>query len=99
MSVAILPSPAVLKGFCQARAIRRLSLFGSATREDFDPERSDVDLLVEYVAGRHPGLDHFRIADELSELFGRKVDLNTAAMLGRHLAGISKDLKTLYVEA
>jgi len=99
MNVAILPSPAVLKGFCQARAIRRLSLFGSAAREDFDPERSDVDVLVEYAEGQHPGLDHFRVADELSELFGRKVDLNTAAMLGRHFDGITKDLKTLYVEA
>ena len=99
MNAEILPSPAVLKGFCQARAIRRLSLFGSASREDFDPECSDVDLLVEYEAGRHPGLDHFRIADELSALFGRKVDLHTAAMLGRHLDGISKDLRPLYVEA
>ncbi len=46
---------------------------------------SDVDLLVEYESGKHPGLDHFRIAEELSELFGRKVDLNTPTMLGRHL--------------
>ncbi len=34
-----------------------MSLFGSAAREDFDPARSDVDLLVEYEKGRHPGLD------------------------------------------
>ncbi len=50
-----------------ARGIRRLSLSGSAMRENFDPARSDVDLLVEYEAGKHPGLDHFRIAEGLSD--------------------------------
>ncbi len=99
MSATALPSPKILKSFCVARGIRRLSLFGSAAREDFNPARSDVDLLVEYEAGMHPGLDHFRIADELSELFGRKVDLNTPAMLGRYLAGISTDSRLLYVKA
>lgn len=80
------------------RGIRRLSLFGSAAREDFDPARSDVDLLVEYEVGKHPGLDHFRVAEELSELFGRKVDLNTPAMLGRFFAGVSRNTKLLYVK-
>lgn len=99
MSAALLPSPGSLKVFCEARGISRLRLFGSAARADFDPERSDVDLLVEYEAGRHPGLDHFRIAEEFSELLGRKVDLNTPAMLGRHLNGISKDAVLLYGDA
>jgi hypothetical protein len=34
--------------FCRARGIRKLSLFGSVLREDFDPERSDVDVLAEF---------------------------------------------------
>ena len=76
-----------------------MSLFGSAAKEHFDPAHTDVDLLVEYGARRHSGLDHFRIVEELSALFGRKVDLNTPAMLGRHLAGISRDSKLLYVKA
>lgn len=50
MSAAVLPSPIILKTFCEARGIRRLSLFGTAARDDFDPARSDVDLLVEYEA-------------------------------------------------
>ena len=76
-----------------------MRLFGSAVRGDFDPLRSDVDLLVEYEAGRHPGLDHFLIAEELSELFGRKVDLNTPAMLGPHLEKILPEARFLYGEA
>ena len=34
--------------FCRARGIRRLSLFGSVLRGDFDPQRSDVDVLAEF---------------------------------------------------
>ncbi|MGH7969260.1 MAG: nucleotidyltransferase family protein [Limisphaerales bacterium] len=29
--------------FCRARGIRKLSLFGSVLRDDFDPQRSDVE--------------------------------------------------------
>ncbi len=49
--------------------------------------------------GCHPGLDHFQVAEELSELFGRKVDLNTAAMLGRHLSRVRREGELLYGEA
>jgi len=31
-----------------ARGIRKLSLFGSVLRDDFDPARSDVDVLAEF---------------------------------------------------
>jgi len=33
--------------FCRAHGIRKLSLFGSVLRDDFDPARSDVDALGE----------------------------------------------------
>ena len=99
MSLAVIPSPRSVETFCKARGIVRLRLFGSATREDFDPARSDVDLLVEYQTGKHPGLDHFLIADELSGLFGRKVDLNTPSMLGQQLPKILKAAKLLYGDA
>ena len=61
--------------------IRRLALFGSALREDFD-ERNDLDILVEFEPGHTPGLAFFTIEQELSRLFDRKVDLNTADFLG-----------------
>lgn len=99
MSAVLLPSPGKIMVFCKTHGIAKLRLFGSAVREDFDPQLSDVDLLVEYVPGRHPGLDHFKIAEELSGLFGRKVDLNTPAMLGRHLGNILREARLLYGEA
>ena len=37
-----------LRAVCRRFHVRRLDLFGSAARGDFDPERSDVDFLVEF---------------------------------------------------
>ena len=65
-----------LAGFCQRNHIHRLALFGSVLREDFGPD-SDVDVLVEFEPGRIPGLRFFALERELSEILGRKVDLNT----------------------
>lgn len=63
---------------CRRYGIARLSLFGSILREDFTPE-SDVDVLVEFSAGRRVGLVTFaRIARELEALIGRNVDLREA---------------------
>jgi predicted nucleotidyltransferase len=66
--------------FCRDRGIRRLALFGSVGREDFTLA-SDVDVLVEYLPGRHPGLMLFRHQDELAVRFERAVDLHTAVSL------------------
>jgi predicted nucleotidyltransferase len=69
--------------FCEKHHIRKLSLFGSVLREDFRPE-SDVDVLVEFEADAHVGWEFVGMQDELSEILGRKVDLNTAGFLSRH---------------
>jgi len=94
-----LPSPKRLAAFCREHGIQKLQLFGSANRQDFDRDRSDIDLLVEYAAGRHPGLGHFSVAEELSVLFGHRVDLATPVMLGRFLPKVQQDALTLYVAA
>jgi len=66
--------------FCRRHHIRKLAVFGSALREDFRPD-SDLDVLVEFEPGRTPGLAFFGMEQELSELLGRKVDLNTPQFL------------------
>ena len=38
-----------IRAYCETQPIRRLSVFGSAARNELTPE-SDVDLLVEYDA-------------------------------------------------
>jgi predicted nucleotidyltransferase len=62
--------------FCRRNHIRRLALFGSVLRDDFRPD-SDVDVLVEFVPGQPIGFKFWDIEDGLTEMFGRKVDLNT----------------------
>ena len=69
---------------CRRLNVRRLDVFGSAARgDDFDPERSDVDFLVDF--GEFHENDEPDIADcyfdlerSLESLFDRKVDLVVA---------------------
>ena len=69
-------SPELIKTFCQKHHIRRMAFFGSVVRDDFGPE-SDIDVLVEFETGHTPGLDFFLMEAELSDLLGRKADLQT----------------------
>ena len=66
--------------FCRKWDIREFSLFGSVLRDDFGPD-SDIDVLVEFEPGHAPGLAFFEMERELSDILGRKVDLNTAGFL------------------
>jgi len=64
-----------LQAFCERYGVRRLSLFGSAARGELRPE-SDVDLLVEFDEGVPVTLVRLLdMEEELSKLFGRRVDL------------------------
>ena len=69
--------------FCRKNRIRRLALFGSVLREDFGPQ-SDIDVLIEFEPGTHVGLKFFALEIELTEIFGRKVDLNTPGFLSKY---------------
>jgi uncharacterized protein len=69
--------------FCQRHRIRKLSLFGSALRDDFSPD-SDVDVLIEFEEGATVGLLRLSTMEiELGEILGRKADLQTANDLSR----------------
>jgi predicted nucleotidyltransferase len=69
--------------FCQKHHIRKLALFGSVLRDDFTPE-SDIDVLVEFEPGRTPGLAFFTMQDELSQILGYRVDLNTPGFISQY---------------
>src|SRR5438477_11287043 len=70
--------------FCRAHGICKLSLFGSVLREDFDPSRSDVDILVEFLPETLPGWEFFGWHEDLAALIGRKVDLHTPKSLSTY---------------
>lgn len=69
--------------FCRKHHIRKLALFGSVLRKDFQPG-SDVDVLVEFEPGHVPGLAFFSMEEELTKVLGYKVDLNTPQFLSRY---------------
>jgi len=80
-SLPIQPPIAEIADFCRRHGIARLSLFGSVLRQDFSPT-SDIDVLVEFQAGRAPGFIGFAgLQMELSKILGRTVDLRTPADL------------------
>jgi predicted nucleotidyltransferase len=71
-----------IAAFCLERSIRKLSLFGSVLREDFSPA-SDVDVLIEFLPGKAPGLAFFGYAEQLAAIVGRAIDLNTPGFLNK----------------
>ncbi len=77
--------PEALAAFCRKHHIRGLSLFGSVLRDDFGPD-SDVDCLVEFSEGHHPGWHIIDLEEEFSTLVdGRQVQFVNPKYLNRHL--------------
>ncbi len=72
-----------IEKLCRQNHIIKLSVFGSVLGEKFSSD-SDIDILVEFEPGHVPGFAFFKIQDELSELLGRKVELNTPNFLSRY---------------
>ena len=61
---------------CRLYGVSRLDVFGSATRQDFDPATSDFDFVIDFSDyGRGVARRFVEFADALEVLLGRKVDL------------------------
>ena len=75
-------------------------LFGSWARGSARPD-SDIDVLVEFDPAHIPGLMRFVGMElELSEILGRKVDLNTPKSLSRYFRDeVLAEAQVQYVEA
>ena len=63
---------------CSQYRVLRLELFGSALAdENFDPEKSDLDFLVEFLPmqpGEHANA-YFGLLEALQDMFHRHIDL------------------------
>ena len=90
-----------LKEACVRYRVRRLELFGSAlTGKNFDPEKSDLDFLVEFLPlkqGEYADA-YFGLLEAIENLFNRDVDLvMTGAIKNPYfLEAINKNRKVLY---
>jgi uncharacterized protein len=70
---------AELDALCLGNGVRKLAVFGSAARDDFDPRCSDVDVLVQLEAPSCAVYADrfFAIKEGLERMTGRAVDLMT----------------------
>jgi uncharacterized protein len=77
MNAVITERRADLDQICRKFQVRKLALFGSALGSEFDEERSDVDLLVDFLPmdPRQRVDAYFGLLQELERLFERRVDL------------------------
>jgi uncharacterized protein len=67
-----------IRTLCRQFGVARLEVFGSVCTPEFDPERSDVDFLVEYPPDYEYGpwlSKHLSFEEKLSCLLGRRVDV------------------------
>jgi uncharacterized protein len=66
-----------IDSLCQRFGVRRLTVFGSAVTGGFDPNRSDVDFMVEFGddVPISPFDAYFGLKEALEELLGVPVDL------------------------
>ena len=65
----------VIQKICEDLRVRNLDLVGSASREDFQSERSDIDVLVEFNGDDRLFDRYFELKIRLEEQLGRQVDV------------------------
>ncbi len=89
-----------IEELCRRFGVARLYVFGSATRDDFRPGESDIDLLVEFApVSPHDLVDaYFGLLDELRSVLDTSVDLVMAdAVKNRYIAAeIERTRQVLY---
>lgn len=66
-----------IQELCRAFGVRRLDVFGSVTNHSFDPARSDIDFVVEFLPcdPKTHYEYYFGLLEALELLFNRHIDL------------------------
>jgi predicted nucleotidyltransferase len=92
-----------IAALCRQHHVRRLAVFGSFVRGDFDPTRSDIDLLVEFepLSPTVYAPNYFALLEALDRLFLRRVDLVTDSSIRNPYfrEAVEKEQQTLYAAA
>jgi predicted nucleotidyltransferase len=85
-----------LAELCRRYCVREMAVFGSAARGELRPD-SDIDILVDFLPEADLGWEFFRLEEELSQLFGRRVDLGTKRSLKPWVrANALRDARVIY---
>lgn len=64
-----------IEGLCRQFGVRKLEIFGSAARGDFDPATSDLDFVIEFL-DYGPGIAdrYFGFIEAMEDHFDLKID-------------------------
>ena len=65
----------LIRHICTSLSVQRLELVGSATRDDFQPDKSDIDVLVDFKGNERLFERYFDLKEQLEQCFGRRVDV------------------------
>ncbi len=65
----------VIAQICTELRVKRLDIVGSAARDDFRPETSDIDVLVEFEGFEKLFDRYFELKMRLEQQLGRQVDV------------------------
>jgi len=68
---------------CRKFGVGRLEVFGSAARNDFKVEKSDLDFIASFLPPLHPGVADrfFGLTEALEKIFARPVDVMTESTI------------------
>jgi uncharacterized protein len=87
-----------LAAICRAHGVSQLRMFGSASRGE-DSQESDVDLIADFSV-RKGFFGVIELEDELSEFFGRPVDLVTERGLSPYMKDeVLSSARTIFDDA
>ena len=89
-----------IEDLCVRFRVKRLEVFGSAARDDFDAQTSDFDLIVHFKDERAEGLfdRYWALTESLEKLLGRPVELLTESMIRNPYfrAAVDRERQTIY---
>lgn len=76
MHPLIIDNQKAIAALCRRYGVHKMEVFGSLLRDDFDAERSDVDILVVFNSEQSNSFrDFLDLKNALEALFDRPVDL------------------------
>jgi len=86
-----------LEEICKKNYIAFLAVFGSFVRGEQN-RKSDVDVAIEFDKSKRKSLlDLFRLEEELTKVFKRKVDLGVFSSLNQYIAeDVKKEMLVIY---
>jgi len=82
---------------CGKNDIVFMAIFGSFVRKEQN-SRSDIDIAIEFDKKKRKSLlDLVRVENELTEIFGRKVDVGIFSRLSPHVAkDVEREMRLIY---